>query len=167
MTGRRTGRALLAGGLLLTLLTAGCGVRPSAVIIGRPPISGRAQGTWLYLLAQGELVLVLRPAPTDPSPAAALALLAAGPQENERDQGFTSDVPAGLGPVTVTEGTGQSGDLTVRTDAAAHVLSAHAVDQIICTAVAAAAQVSAANTATTVTVVGPDGARGPRACPMR
>ena len=79
MTGRRTGRALLAGGLLLTLLAAGCGVRPSAVITGRPPVSGPARGTGLYLLAQGELVLVLRPVNTDPSPAAALPLLAAGP----------------------------------------------------------------------------------------
>lgn len=167
MTGRRTGRALFASGLLLTLLAAGCGVRPSAVITGRPPISGPAQGTWVYLLAQGELVLVLRPVNTDPSPAAALSLLAAGPQENERAQGFTSEVPAGLDPVTVTAGADRSGDLTVRTNIAAQALSAHAADQIICTTVAAAAQVSAANTATTVTIVGSDGARGPRACPIR
>ncbi|WP_330437802.1 hypothetical protein OHB44_19645 [Micromonospora sp. NBC_00821] len=167
MTGRRTGRALLAGGLLLTLLAAGCGVQPSAVITGRPPISGPAQGTWLYLLAQGELVLVLRPVNTAPSPAAALSLLAAGPQENERAQDFTSDVPAGLDPVTVTAGAGQAGDLTVRANIAAQALSAHAVDQIICTTVAAAAQVSATNTATTVAIVGSDGARGPRACPIR
>lgn len=167
MTGRRTDRALLAGGLLLTLLAAGCGVRPSAVITGRPPISGPAQGTWVYLLAQGELVLVLRPVTTDPSPAAALSLLAAGPQENERAQGFTSDVPAGLDPVTVTALAGRSGDLTVRANIPAQALSAHAADQIICTTVAAAAQVSAANTATTVTIVGSDGARGPRACPLR
>ncbi|MEU5936741.1 hypothetical protein [Micromonospora sp. NPDC047187] len=167
MTGRRTGRALLAGGLLLTLLAAGCGVRPSAVITGRPPISGPAQGSWLYLLAQGELVLVLRPVNTDPSPAAALSLLAAGPQENERAQGFTSDVPAGLDPVTVTAGADRSGDLTVRANIAAQALSGRAVDQIICTTVAAAAQVSAANAATTVTIVGSDGARPPRACPIR
>ncbi|MGC4796148.1 hypothetical protein ACLQ3H_18880 [Micromonospora saelicesensis] len=167
MTGRRTGRALLASGLLLTLLAAGCGVRPSAVITGRPPISGPAQGTWVYLLAQGELVLVLRPVNTDPSPAAALSLLAAGPQENERAQGFTSDVPAGLDPVTVTARAGRSGDLTVRANIAAQALSAHAADQIICTTVAAAAQVSAANTATTVAIVGSDGALGPRACPIR
>ncbi|MEW2144285.1 hypothetical protein AB0869_15895 [Micromonospora vinacea] len=167
MTGRRTGRALLAGGLLLALLAAGCGVRPSAVITGRPPISGPAQGNWLYLLAQGEPVLVLRPDKTAPSPAAVLSLLAAGPQENERAQGFTSDVPAGLDPVTVTAGGDRSGDLTVRTNTAAQALSAHAVDQIICTTVAAAALVSVATTATTVTIVGPDGARGPRACPIR
>ncbi|MEU8110790.1 hypothetical protein [Micromonospora sp. NPDC048947] len=167
MTGRRTGRALLASGLLLTLVAAGCGVRPSGVITGRPPISGPARGTWLYLLAQGKLVLVLRPVNTDPSPTAALSLLAAGPQENERAQGFTSDVPAGLDPVTVTAGAGRSGDLTVRANIAAQALSARAVDQIICTSVAAAAQVSAANTATTVTIVGSDGARGPRACPIR
>ncbi|MEU7971316.1 hypothetical protein AB0B48_04685 [Micromonospora sp. NPDC049089] len=167
MTGRQTGRALLAGGLLLTLVAAGCGVRPSTVITGRPPVSGSAQGAWLYLLARGELELVLRPVNTAPSPAAALSLLAAGPQANERAQGFTSDVPAGLDPVTVTAGTGRTGDLTVRADIAARALSEQAVDQIICTTVAAAAQVSAATTNTTVTIVGSDGDRGPRACPIR
>lgn len=164
MNGRRTTRALLAGGLLLTLLAAGCGVRPSAVIVGRPPISGPAQGVWLYLLAPDELVLVLRPAATDPSPADALSLLAAGPQANERGQGLTSDVPAGLDPVTVTFGPGPSGGLTVTTPAMARALSARAVDQITCTALAAQVETSAADT---VTIVGPDGARPPRACPIR
>ncbi len=99
VTGRRTGRALLAGGLLLgTLLAAGCGVRPSPVITGRSAVSGPAQGIWLYLVAQGELVLVLRPVnhgPADP-PSEALARLAAGPQQNERAQGLTSEVPTGF-----------------------------------------------------------------------
>ncbi|MEW2427087.1 hypothetical protein AB0877_03645 [Micromonospora sp. NPDC047644] len=166
MTGRRTGLPLLVSGLLLTLVAAGCGVRPSTVITGRPPISGPAQGAWLYLLARGELVLVLRPAKTAPPPAAALSLLAAGPVANERAQGFTTDVPVDLDPVTVTAAAGRTGDLTVRAEIAVQALSAQAVDQIICTTVAAAEQVSAANSATTVTIVGSDGARGPRACPI-
>ncbi|MCG5470229.1 hypothetical protein LADH09A_004173 [Micromonospora sp. LAH09] len=167
MTGRRTGRALLAGGLLLALLAPGCGVRPSDVIRGRPAVSGPAQGMGLYLLARGELVLVLRPAKADPSPADALALLAAGPEENERRQGFTSDVPAGLDPVTVTSGADPSGGLTVRTTTAARPLSADAADQIICTVADAAAQVGFAENSAPVTIVGPDGARPPRRCPIR
>ncbi|MBM7489072.1 hypothetical protein JOD64_000294 [Micromonospora luteifusca] len=166
MNGRRTGRALLAGGLLLTLLVAGCGVRPSPVITGRSAVSGPSRGTGLYLLAQGELVLVLRPAKVDASPADVLALLAAGPDENERGQGFTSEVPVGLGPVTVTAGADRSG-LTVRTTGAALPLSAHAADQIICTVADAAAQVDLVESFAPVTIVGPDGARPPRPCPVK
>ncbi|WP_307871353.1 MULTISPECIES: hypothetical protein [unclassified Micromonospora] len=167
MTGRRTGRALLAGGLLLALLAPGCGVRPSEVIRGRPAVSGPAQGTGLYLLARGELVLVLRPVKVDSSPADTLALLAAGPEENERRQGFTSDVPAGLDPVTVTSGADPAGGLTVRTTTAVRTLSADAADQIICTVVDAAQQDGFADSSAPVTIVGSDGARPPRPCPIR
>ncbi|MGC4745893.1 hypothetical protein ACLQ28_09555 [Micromonospora sp. DT201] len=167
MTGRRAGRALLAGGLLLTLLAAGCGVRPSGVITGRPAVSGPAQGIVLYLLAQGELVLVLRPSKADTSPANALAQLAAGPDENERGQGFTSEVPAGLDPVTVTAGADRSTGLTVRTTSAALPLSSNAADQIICTVADAAAQVDLGEIFPSVTIVGPDGARPPRPCPIK
>ncbi|MET7670893.1 hypothetical protein [Micromonospora luteifusca] len=166
MTGRRTGRALLAGGLLLTLLVAGCGVRPSRVITGRSAVSGPSVGTGLYLLAQGEIVLVLRPATAGASPANALALLAAGPDEDERGQGLTSEVPVGIDPVTVTAGADRSG-LTVRTTGAALPLSAHAADQIICTVADAAAQVDLAFSFAPVTIVGSDGARPPRPCPIR
>ncbi|MEU8284979.1 hypothetical protein AB0C01_11645 [Micromonospora sp. NPDC048905] len=163
-----TRRALLAGGVVLTLLaTGGCGVRPSGVITGRPAVSGPSRGVGLYLLAQGELVLALRPASADASPANALTLLAAGPDENERKQGFTSEVPAGLDPVTLTSGTNRSDDLTVRTAGAARSLSSRAADQIICTVADAAAQSGLAENSTPVTIVGSDGARPPRPCPLR
>nr|WP_179783437.1 hypothetical protein [Micromonospora jinlongensis] len=158
---------MLAGGLLLALLAPGCGVRPSEVIRGRPAVSGPAVGTGLYLLARGELVLVLRPAKVVPSPADTLALLAAGPEEHERGQGFTSDVPAALDPVTVTSGAGPAGGLTVRTTTAVRTLSADAADQIICTVTDAAAQVGSAQNSAPVTIVGSDGARPPRPCPIR
>ncbi|MFG1866912.1 hypothetical protein [Micromonospora arborensis] len=167
MNGRRTGRVLLAGGLLLTLLVAGCGVRPSHVITGRSAVSGPSVGTGLYLLGQGELVLVLRPAKVDASPANALTLLAAGPEENERGQGLTSEVPVGLGPVTVTAGADRSSGLTVRTTSAARSLSANAADQIICTVAEAAARVGLVEDFAPVTIVGPDGARPPRPCPIK
>ncbi|MFI6781582.1 hypothetical protein [Micromonospora sp. NPDC050276] len=169
MTRRRTGRALLASGLLLgTLLAAGCGVRPSAVITGRPAVSGPAQGVGIYLLAQDELVLVLRPSKVGASPSEALALLAAGPEQNERSQGLTSDVPAGLIPVVeVTPGAGQSGGLTVRITGTARPLSLTATDQIICTAADAAAQAGLVASSAPVTIVGSDGAQPARRCPAK
>ncbi|MFF0155855.1 hypothetical protein [Micromonospora sp. NPDC005203] len=163
-----TRRALLAGGVLLALLaTGGCGVRPSAVITGRPAVSGPSGGVGLYLLAEGELVLVLRPASADASPANALALLAAGPLEYERGLGLTSEVPAGLDPVTLTSGANRSDGLTVRTTGAARSLSSRAADQIICTVAGAAAQSGLAQNSPAVTIVGSDGARPPRPCPLR
>ncbi|MET8547495.1 hypothetical protein [Micromonospora zamorensis] len=167
MTGRRAGRALLAGGLLLALLAPGCGVRPSEVIRGRPAVSGPSTGVGLYLLARGELVLALRPAKLAPSPAEALALLAAGPDENERSANFTSEVPAGLVPVTVKAGADRSAGITVRTTGAAQPLSTSAADQIICTVTAAAAQAGMADNLVQVTIVGSDGARPPRPCPIK
>ncbi|MEU8010122.1 hypothetical protein [Micromonospora parva] len=169
MTGRRTGRALLAGALLLgPLLAAGCGVRPSVVITGRPAVSGPGQGVGLYLVAQGELVLVLRPVKGDSSPNTALALLAAGPQPNERGQGLTSDVPTGLDPVVeVTPTAGRFGGLTVRVTGTAQALSPTATDQIICTVSDAAAQAGLVESSAPVTIVGSDGAQPARRCPAR
>ncbi|MET7710481.1 hypothetical protein [Micromonospora sp. NPDC005413] len=167
MTGRRTGRTLLVGGLLLTLLASGCGVWPSGVITGRSAVSGpSSQGVVLYLLSQDELVLTLRPAKVDPSPAEALALLAAGPDENERGNGFTSEVPAGLVPVKVAPGVDRSG-LAVTTSGAAQPLSANAVDQIVCTVADVAARTGLAESFVPVTIVGSDGARQPRRCPLQ
>lgn len=166
MTGRRTGRTLLAGGLLLTLLASGCGVRPSGVITGRSAVSGpSSQGVVLYLLSQDELVLTLHPAKVDPSPAEALALLAAGPDENQRGNGYTSEVPAGLAPVKVAPGVDRAG-LTVTMSGAAQPLSANAVDQIICTVADAAARTGLGESFVPVTIVGSDGARQPRRCPL-
>ncbi|WP_232234150.1 hypothetical protein [Micromonospora chokoriensis] len=164
MIGRRTGQTLLAGGLLLTLAT-GCGVRPSIVITGRPAVSGPSQGIGLYLLRQGELVLVLRPAKAQGTPDTALALLAAGPDQTERGRGLTSEVPAGIAPVTSE--VDQAGDLTVRTASAARALSENAVNQIVCTAADAAAQAGLVVSFAPVTIVGPDGTRPPQPCPIK
>ncbi|WP_433124590.1 hypothetical protein ACQPWW_19905 [Micromonospora sp. CA-240977] len=162
-----TRRELLAGGVLLTLLATGCGVRPTDVITGRPAVSGPSQGIGLYLLARGELALVLRPAPEDASPAKTLALLAAGPRENERGQGLTSEVPAGLDPVSVTSAANPSGGLTVRTTGPARTLSPKAADQVICTVADAAARTGLAESFAPVTVTGSDGARPARPCPIK
>ncbi|MDG4781900.1 hypothetical protein O7614_19775 [Micromonospora sp. WMMD961] len=184
MTARRTGRAMIAGSLLVALLTAGCGVRPTGVITGRAAVSGPAEGIGIYLLAQGELALVLRQPKAIPSgaspavhcspaspvgsscqPAQALALLAAGPSGDERASGLASEVPTGLGPGTVTPQAQRSG-LTVTTTGPARQLSTNAVDQIVCTVADAAAQTGLTERSAAVTIVGSDGARPPRRCPI-
>ncbi|MGW5578174.1 hypothetical protein [Micromonospora chokoriensis] len=185
MNGRRTGRALVAGGLLVALVTAGCGVRPSAVITGRAAVSGPTEGIGVYLLARGELALVLRKSkplqpgvspdascsPASPGvssclPAQALALLAAGPGEDERASGLTSEVPPELGPVLVTPRPQRAG-LTVTANVAVRQLSDNALDQIVCTVTDAAAQAGLVTTLAPVTIAGTDGVQPPRRCPIR
>ncbi|GAB3933073.1 hypothetical protein [Micromonospora vulcania] len=183
MTGRRVARTLLAGGALLALFTAGCGVRPSDVIIGRPAVSGQAEGVGLYLLWHGQLALVVRPTKESVPPDKVLGLLAMGPDESERSQGFTSEVPTDLvsgvsdGPVPAgsanltpvpsakvkTDGNG----ITLTMAGKVTALSGTAADQIICTVSGPVAQLSQVAAFAPVTIVGTDGARPPRSCPIR
>ncbi|MCX5065549.1 hypothetical protein OOJ91_06605 [Micromonospora lupini] len=157
-------RTLLAVGLLLTVLTAGCGVRPSDVITGRSAVSGSSAGAGLYLISHGELALVLRatkPSPGPSSAAATLTLLAAGPTPSERSAGLSSEVPAATAPATVTPSADEPG-ITVTMSGAVLPLSTVAANQIICTVVFA---VPGEGT-TPVTLVGPDGTRPPWTCPL-
>jgi hypothetical protein len=164
-----TRRHLLAWVVLIAVLSAGCGVRPSGVITGGPaptgPALGRpgsapgpAQGTALYFLADSSLTLVLRPARQRLSPTQTLALLQDGPNGDERAENVTSEVPTGLDPVTVT--TDASGNVEVVVSADVTTLSATAVDQIVCTvrdALSTTAPITLTSDATT---------RGPRICPL-
>ncbi|MFG3557172.1 hypothetical protein ACGGAQ_22570 [Micromonospora sp. NPDC047557] len=161
---RRVARTLLAGGLLLTLLTAGCGVRPSDVITGRSAVSGPSAGTGLYLISHGQLTLVLRgtkPGLAPSSPADTLALLAAGPTPSERKAGLSSEVPSDAAPAKVAPSVDEPG-ITVTMPGAVLPLSTVAANQIICTVVFAMPERSA----TPVTLVGPDGTRPPWPCPL-
>ncbi|NUR91877.1 MAG: hypothetical protein HOY71_48040, partial [Nonomuraea sp.] len=91
------------------------------------------------------------------TPANALDQLAAGPTGRERARGLTSDVPPEAGPFSVSPERGGHVEVTVSVPAGD--LSALAVQQIVCTTVAATLRDRAQ-----VTVVG-DGRRvGPRAC---
>lgn len=161
---RRAARMLLAGGLLLTVLTAGCGVRPSEVITGRSAVTGPSAGPGFYLISHGELTLVLRatkPSPGPSLPAATLALLAAGPTPSERSAGLSSEVPPDVAPATVTPSVDEPG-ITVTMSGAVLPLSTVAANQIICTVVFAVSGQGSAP----VTLVGPDGTRPPWPCPL-
>jgi hypothetical protein len=162
-----TGRRLLAWVVLVAVLTAGCGVRPSGVITGGPaptkqvgtgPGQPPAWGAALYFVAGSGLAPVLRPARLPLTPTRALALLQDGPNDDERAANLTSEVPAGLGPVAVT--TGASGDVDVVVSADVTTLSATAVDQIACTVR------DALPTAASITVSDGAATRGPLTCPL-
>ncbi|MBM0233778.1 hypothetical protein JNW91_19130 [Micromonospora sp. STR1_7] len=102
-----------------------------------------------------------------PSPEASLALLLAGPDEQERRQGFTSELPAGpeaASPAAVAVG---PHGLTVTVAGAVRALAPDAADQIICTVADTAAQEGRAEYFVPVTIVGSDGARPARPCSIR
>ncbi|MEH1168237.1 hypothetical protein V6V47_22915 [Micromonospora sp. CPCC 205539] len=173
MTGRRATRLLLAAGVLLTLLTAGCGVRPSAVITGSAAQAGQSEGIHLYLVWRGQLALVIRPTNVVAAPAVshgALAdgpflMLAEGPDESERGRGLTSEVPAGLVPTAPV--VAKADGLTVTVNGAVTSLSAIAAAQIVCTVADNAALTGQGTRYAPVTLVGSDGVRPPRSCPIK
>ncbi|SCF08136.1 hypothetical protein GA0070607_5288 [Micromonospora coriariae] len=169
MTGRRAGSALLTGGLLLTLLATGCGVRPSDVITGRSATTGPAAGVDIYLLSHGRLALVIRETKERSmvSPEKTLGMLAAGPDESERSQGLVSEVPAGLVPASPVKPNLDGSGVTVTMTGAVLPLTAAAADQIICTLADALAPTGQGDSFSPVTIAGPDGARPPRPCPIK
>jgi hypothetical protein len=160
-----TRRHLLAWVVLIAVLTAGCGVRPSGVITGGPAptiavLDGRppALGVALYFLADSSLTQVLRPTRQRLSPTQILALLQDGPNGDERAGDLTSEVPTGLGPVTVTTDVSGNVDVVVSVDVT--TLSTTAVDQIVCTVR------DALSTAAPITVTSGATTREPRICPL-
>jgi sporulation and spore germination protein len=162
------GRHLLGWVALVAVLTAGCGIRPSGVITGGPAPTNAAVDappTWsasLYLVTGSALAPVIRPTPQRLSPTEVLALLQEGPADGERAAGLTSEVPAGLGPVSVT--TDASGTVEVVVSADVTALSGPAVDQIVCTVRDALTTTTPTTAPTTLT--GGGATRGPRTCPV-
>ena len=123
--------------LLVVLAAAGCGVRPSGVIPGLDAPAGPEQGTvpTLFFVLGDQVVAVRHPAPAVPGApgrprADLISLLAAGPDRDGRGKGLTTQVPARLGPATVTE---SGGGLDVRLHADLGGVSTLGVDQIVCT----------------------------------
>ncbi|WP_410598648.1 GerMN domain-containing protein [Amycolatopsis sp. lyj-90] len=143
--------------LLIVPVVTGCGVRPSGVIPGAPAPVGPANGAVLYFVSGGQPARVLRPIAGELPPASPVDLLAAGPDESEREQRYTSEVPPGT--VVLDQTAGPNGvTLTLSVDVAG--LSARAVDQIVCTArdsLGGAAQ---------ITLRGGETQRGPLSCPL-
>jgi len=149
---RLAAASLLATVVLAALVLGGCGVRPSEVITGRPAPGGSVEGIPLYLLADGQLTLVLRTAKqVDP-----LTLLALGPTVEESGRGLTSEVPPEIAPIERSTDPG-GGRVAVKTGFDVTALSTTAVDQIVCTASPGRLPVS---------FVGPGDRLGPLVCPL-
>jgi hypothetical protein len=145
--------------VLLAMLNAGCGVRPTGVIPGRQAPAGPARGAVLYFIADSSLSPVLRPTRQRLSTTRTLTLLQHGPNDEERAANLTSEVPTALDPVTVT--TGASGDVDVVVSVDVTTLSTTAVDQIVCTVR------DALSTTAPITVTSDAATSGPRLCPLR
>jgi hypothetical protein len=166
-----TRRHLLVWVVLIAVLSAGCGVRPSGVITGGPAPTGRAldpsgvpafprqaEGAVLYFLGNSSLTPVLRPTRQHLSSTQTLALLQDGPNGDERAANLTSEVPTGLHPVSVTIDASGNVDVVVLADVT--TLSATAVDQIVCTVR------DALSTTAPITLTSDAATRGPRTCPF-
>lgn len=130
-------RRILAGlAFALVLLgIAGCGVRPSeAIPAGEAPRQKPRVQVTLYWIGEGRLVTYPRMTSTGADPAEAVRLLLGGPTSAEMDMGFSTALPAGAYDVT-TAATGERLDLRLGVDVSA--FNRQALDQIVCTAVAA------------------------------
>ena len=161
MTAKRT---LVAGFVLLAALAGGCGVRPSGVIKGDPAPRGPAEGARLYFVQNTRLTMVLRPTNQQLSPSATLDLLAEGPNTNEQELGFTTEVPPGVGPLGISADSVEQVTITLSTDVTA--LSATAVDQLVCTARGAGRAQPQAPGPAAVILAGGGRTRGPQSCPL-
>jgi hypothetical protein len=153
-----TRRRLLAWVMLIAMLGAGCGVRPSGVIIGGPAPTAPAEGVNLYFLTDSSLIRMRRETRQRLSPTQALALLQGGLNSEERAANLTSEVPTALDPVTVT--TAATGNVDVVVSADVTTLSTAAVDQIVCTVR------DALSTTAPVTLTSNTATRGPQICPL-
>lgn len=117
--------------VLIAWTVAACGVRPSGVIPGASAPTGPANGAALYLVSNGQPVRVLRPLAGEVSPGESIRLLFGGPDANEREQGYTSEIPPGI---VVRDPLGAPSDFIVLTlSVDVRGLSSLAVDQIVCT----------------------------------
>jgi hypothetical protein len=153
-----TRRRPLAWIALIAVLSAGCGVRPSGVITGGPAPTGQAEGAILYFLANSSLIRMRRETPQHLPPTQILTMLQAGPSSDELAANLRSEVPTGLGPLTVTTDAAGNVDVAVTTDV--RTLSTPAVDQIVCTVR------DALSTNAPITLTSNAATRGPRTCPL-
>jgi hypothetical protein len=153
-----TRRHLLAWVVLIAMLNAGCGVRPSGVITGRPAPTGAVEGATLYFLDNSSLRMMRRPTRQHLSPTQTLVLLQAGPDRDERAANLTSEVPTGLDPVNVTIDAAGNVDVVVSADVT--TLSSTAIDQIVCTVR------DTLSTTAPITLTSNAATRGPQICPL-
>ncbi|WP_414937813.1 hypothetical protein [Amycolatopsis sp. cmx-11-51] len=153
-------RKTLLTALASAMLVAGCGVQPTGVIPAGPGPSLRATsgptvvgGLTLYFVSEGRVIPVTRPSEGFISPEGAITLLMKGPTEREAAQGLTTFIPPEMGRVEVYSGDPASMVLPF----SMRKLSNQAINQLICTTLAAATAIGRAARSQGVNVTSPDG----------
>ncbi|MER6670125.1 hypothetical protein ABT256_36590 [Amycolatopsis japonica] len=153
----RKTRVLLA--LAAATLVAACGVQPTGVVPAGPGPSIRAStgpnvlaGLTLYFVSDGRVIPVTRPSEGFISPEGAVTLLLKGPTEREAAQGLTTFVPPELGKVRVYSGDPSSLSLPF----SVRKMSDQAINQLVCTVIAASTAVGRTPHSPGVNVISPN-----------
>lgn len=126
--------------LAAAALLAACGVQPTGVVPAGPGPSIRATtgtsvvgGLTLFFVSDGRVIPVTRPSEGFISPEGAVTLLLQGPTDREAAQGLTTFVPPELGKLRVYSGDPSSLALPF----SVRKLSDQAINQLVCTVIAA------------------------------
>ncbi|MFK0250803.1 hypothetical protein ACIQUM_39425 [Amycolatopsis azurea] len=150
-------KALLTVLAAAALVTA-CGVQPTGVVPAGPGPSiqdtgGRQLlgGLTLYFVSDGRVIRVTRPTEGYVSPEGAIRILLKGPTEREAAQGLTTFVPVGLDKVTVYPGDPSSLSLPF----SVRKLSDQAINQLVCTMIAASTSTGQVPNSPGVNVISP------------
>ncbi|OXM54735.1 hypothetical protein [Amycolatopsis alba] len=144
--------------LVLAALVAACGVQPTGVVPAGPGPSIRNTegmqmlgGVTLYFVSDGRVLPVTRPSEGSISAEGAITLLLKGPTDKEAAQGLTTFVPPELGRVKVYSGDPASLALPF----SVRKLSDQAINQLICTVIAASAANGQTSHSRAVNVISP------------
>ncbi|OLZ58265.1 hypothetical protein [Amycolatopsis keratiniphila] len=153
----RKPRVLLV--LAAAALAAACGVQPTGVVPAGPGPSIRATtgpnvlgGLTLYFVSDGRVIPVTRPSEGFISPEGAVTLLLQGPTDREAAQGLTTFVPPELGKLRVYSGDPSSLALPY----SVRKLSNQAINQLVCTVIAASTATGRAPHSPGVNVISPN-----------
>ncbi|MEU3623132.1 hypothetical protein BS329_31975 [Amycolatopsis coloradensis] len=153
-------RKTLLAVLAAATLVAGCGVQPTGVVPAGPGPSIRATtgpavagGLTLYFVSEGRVIPVTRPSEGFISAEGAITLLMKGPTEREAAQGLTTFIPPEVGRVEVYSG--QPGTMVL--PFTARKLSSQALNQLVCTAMAASPSTGQGPVAPGMNLTSPEG----------
>ena len=149
--------------VLLALVCAGCGVRPSGVIPGDQAPTGPVYGVTLYFARHNELIPTLRATTNQFTPIETITALASGPDPREQTDGMTTQVPPGI--VAVSLAPDPSGNTFLTLNVNPNTLSTVAIGQLTCTATTAIANAGLSVNADTFFIAGQGAHIGPLRCP--
>ncbi|WP_326951389.1 hypothetical protein OG439_22955 [Amycolatopsis sp. NBC_01307] len=126
--------------LAALLLVGACGVKPTPVVpagpaptLRNPATNGLGTDLTLYFVLDGRVTPVTRSTGDAVGVSEALATLLGGPSYAETADGYATMLPAETGPITLSSGT----PTTITFSFPLKRLTQIAVNQLVCTAVAA------------------------------